>query len=86
MDATQLVKAASAALIAGLVAGCDKGAAPSKGDVVFCGGVNSCAGKSACKTKKNDCAGKNSCKGQGVIEMTAGECKTKGGTIEPREM
>jgi hypothetical protein len=59
---------------------------PAAGGTVFCGGVNSCAGKSACKTQKHACAGKNTCKGEGVLEMTADECRAKGGTIEPRTM
>ncbi len=89
-----------AAIIGGLLAGaCDKKAptvtvdaaqaptpATSDADVIFCGGINTCSGKSACRTQKNDCAGKNACKGQGVVETTAPECKAKGGTIQPKLM
>lgn len=54
--------------------------------LVHCGGVNACAGKSACKTPKNACAGKNACKGQGVVAMTAEECRAQGGTLQPKMM
>ncbi|HTM63428.1 MAG TPA: hypothetical protein VL360_02865 [Gammaproteobacteria bacterium] len=49
---------------------------------VKCYGVNSCKGKSACKTAKNECKGKNSCKGQGMKMMTEAKCTKKGGTTE----
>jgi len=59
---------------------------PKEDARIFCGGVNACSGKSACETKKNACAGKNACKGQGILEMTAADCKAKGGTVEPNLM
>jgi len=63
----------------------DNGAAGSasadKTAKVHCQGVNDCKGKSACMTAKNSCAGQNACKGQGMVEMTAGDCTAKGGTI-----
>ncbi|MBS2012589.1 MAG: hypothetical protein JST00_06875 [Deltaproteobacteria bacterium] len=62
------------------------GATPKTDAKVFCGGVNACSGKSACKTKQNACAGKNTCKGKGILEMTAADCKAKGGTVEPNLM
>lgn len=53
---------------------------------IFCGGVNECAGKSACMTATNGCRGQNSCKGKGVLEMTEDECRQKGGTVHPKTM
>ena len=41
---------------------------------VKCEGVNSCKGKSACKSANNACKGQNSCKGKGFLEMTKAEC------------
>lgn len=86
-----------AAIVGGLLAGaCDKKAPSASSDaaaasamsdaLILCGGINACAGKSACKTEKNDCAGKNTCKGQGVVETTPAECKAKAGTIQPKLM
>ena len=56
-------------------------AQPEKVAKVHCGGVNDCKGKSGCKTAKNACAGQNGCKGQGYVELTAGDCQAKGGTV-----
>ena len=77
-----------AAAVAGLFAtgACSK---KSKSDTnagatteeVGCMGVNSCKGKSACKTAKHSCAGQNSCKGQGWIKASADKCKQLGGRI-----
>jgi len=41
---------------------------------VKCEGVNSCKGKSACKSANNSCKGQNSCKGKGYLEMTQAKC------------
>ena len=59
----------------------DPAAQPEKVATVHCSGVNSCTGKSGCKTAKNACSGQNGCKGQGYLELTAEECQTKGGKI-----
>ncbi|MBA3537935.1 MAG: hypothetical protein H0T84_15245 [Tatlockia sp.] len=48
---------------------------------VICAGVNSCKGKSACKTATNACKGQNSCKGKGVVKTTKKRCLKKGGKI-----
>ncbi len=53
---------------------------------VFCAGVNSCSGKSECKTPKHECVGKNACTGQGILKMSAKDCKAKGGTVAPKLM
>jgi hypothetical protein len=52
---------------------------------VNCYGVNSCKGKSSCKTAQNACKGKNSCKGHGVVKMSAKRCAKKGGTTDAPE-
>jgi uncharacterized membrane protein len=49
---------------------------------VPCYGVNSCKGKSSCKTAENACKGKNSCKGKGAKMMTEKHCKKMHGTTE----
>jgi hypothetical protein len=41
---------------------------------VKCEGVNSCKGKSACKSANNSCKGQNSCKGKGFLEMSQAKC------------
>ena len=41
---------------------------------VKCEGVNSCKGRSACKSANNSCKGQNSCKGKGYLEMSKAEC------------
>lgn len=50
-----------------------------------CYGVNSCKGKSQCKTTANTCKGQNSCKGKGVVMKTEKQCtKLHGTTEEPK--
>ena len=56
-------------------------AAASELVVVYCAGVNSCAGKSECRTAKYGCAARNACKGRGIVKMTAKECESKGGNV-----
>lgn len=55
--------------------------AEGNGHTVHCYGVNSCKGKSSCKTANNACKGLNSCKGKGVIDISKAQCKKEGGTI-----
>jgi uncharacterized membrane protein len=50
---------------------------------VPCYGVNSCKGKSECKTANSSCKGTNSCKGQGVMMKSAKQCKKMGGSEKP---
>jgi hypothetical protein len=77
------------ALIAAAVAGFFTTAAPlmasAKDAKVHCQGVNSCKGKSACKSADNSCKGQNGCKGKGWTEMSEKQCKDKGGTVVPGE-
>jgi len=49
---------------------------------VPCYGVNSCKGKSQCKTAKGSCKGSNTCKGQGVLMKSPKQCKKLGGSLE----
>lgn len=51
------------------------------GDMVKCGGVNACKGHGGCAGADNSCKGKNGCKGKGVEEMSAADCKAKGGKV-----
>ncbi len=48
------------------------------GDIA-CYGINSCKGKTACSTVNNSCTGMNSCKGKGWLNVSASECKNRGG-------
>lgn len=48
------------------------------GDIA-CWGINACKGQSACATALNACTGQNSCKGRGYRNVSAEECKAKGG-------
>lgn len=48
--------------------------------MVHCVGINSCKGKSSCRTQYNACKGLNSCQGQGWIATTAFDCQKQGGT------
>lgn len=70
--AASLFLTGAVAAIAGEMAG---------GDMVKCGGVNACKGQGACAGAKNSCKGKNGCKGQGFEEMSATDCKAKGGKV-----
>lgn len=79
--------ASTGTLIAAMAAGLFTAgvAAPSQAadsDKVHCHGVNSCKGQGACGSADHACAGKNACKGKGFVEVTAKECKEKGGTVE----
>jgi len=77
----------SGALIAAAAAAMAlSGAAPvamaaSTGDTVHCAGINSCKGKSDCKTAENACKGQNKCKGHGFLATTAADCSAKGGKV-----
>jgi len=70
-----------------LLAGCSSASDVAKGNVaaasakVQCGGINSCQGKSSCKTATSSCKGQNNCKGQGWISATKSDCKAQGGNI-----
>jgi uncharacterized membrane protein len=49
---------------------------------VKCYGVNSCKGKSACRTAANSCKGKNSCSGKGFVVMKSEkQCHKHGGKM-----
>lgn len=46
---------------------------------IACWGINSCKGTTACSTAFNSCTSRNSCKGRGYLNVSAAECKAKGG-------
>jgi len=80
--ASLIVTAAAVAFITAPLTATVSQAAMSKS--MKCYGVNSCKGKSACKTAKNSCKGKNTCKGQGFLMKSATQCKKmNGSTQEP---
>lgn len=58
-----------------------KGPAVAAGDKVHCYGLNSCKGKSDCKTLISSCKAQNSCDGKGFKSVKAKECLEKGGII-----
>lgn len=85
MKTTKLTGLAIAATAAVLFANgsfaADSASTASKVEV-HCAGINSCKGKSTCKTAINVCAGMNSCKGKGRLEVASEkECTDKGGTV-----
>ena len=54
----------------------------AQGAKVKCEGVNQCKGQGACAGAGHDCAGHNTCKGKGWVELSAADCKAKGGTVK----
>ena len=48
---------------------------------IACWGINSCKGTTACSTAFNACTGQNTCKGRGYLNVSATECKAKGGRL-----
>lgn len=52
--------------------------ATAKGDIA-CWGINACKGQTACSTALNACTGQNTCKGRGYLNVSAQQCKAKGG-------
>jgi hypothetical protein len=73
----------AAAAVALTLSGMSIATTPAKAAMtVHCMGINSCKGKSACKTANNACKGQNSCKGQGFkLTKSEASCKAKGGTV-----
>lgn len=76
---TALATAAALTFVTAPITSTIASAASSK---VNCYGVNSCKGKSSCKTAKNECKAMNSCKSQGIMKKTAKQCAKLGGTTE----
>lgn len=86
MNAKKLSGIALATAAAGLFATATipANAAKHEGNV-HCYGVNACKGKTDCATSSNACKGMNSCKGKGWVNMSAKDCKEKGGTTEEKK-
>lgn len=81
---TILALAAANLLASGLVAAIsteDSAATKVTKEMVQCKGINSCKGKSECKTATSSCKGNNACKGQGWTITTAEECNKQGGVV-----
>jgi hypothetical protein len=72
---------AAAAAIAFATAPITSNVAQAAAKKVPCYGVNSCKGKSACKTASNDCKGHNDCKGKGMVMKSASPCEKLGGSL-----
>ena len=84
--AKKLSGAALAAAAAGIFALAPiSGAVAGESAKVQCFGVNGCKGMGSCKTAMNACKGHNSCKGKGFVELSADDCKEKGGSTSPME-
>ncbi len=73
---------ATAAAIAFVTAPITSTLALAHGKKVPCYGVNSCKGKSQCKSATTSCKGKNDCKGKGYKMKTPKQCKKAGGTMD----
>ncbi len=52
---------------------------------VHCTGINACRGHGECAGDGHGCHGGNSCKGKGWIDVSAKECKEKGGSVMGQE-
>jgi len=81
MNSRRMTSVALAAAAAVMFSTAFVGTASADEAKVKCEGVNSCKGKSACKSANNSCKGQNSCKGKGFLEMTQAKCdaaKAKG--------
>jgi hypothetical protein len=72
---SSLVATAAAGLFLAGMAGAAHAEEPAADAMVKCEGVNSCKGKSDCKTAQNECKGHNGCGGQGFKMMTADDCE-----------
>lgn len=47
-----------------------------------CYGVNSCKGKSSCRSSAHGCKHQNACKGQGYVTVSKEVCEQIGGKFE----
>jgi len=74
MNSRKMTSVALAAAAAVMFSTAFVGTASADEAKVKCEGVNSCKGKSACKSANNSCKGQNSCKGKGFVEMTQAKC------------
>jgi uncharacterized membrane protein len=71
---SSLIAAAAAGLFLAGASGAASADSHDSAAKIKCEGVNSCKGKSDCKTAHNACQGKNSCNGMGFLTMTQAEC------------
>lgn len=76
-----LATAAAALFASGAAFAADQDGMDKMEADIKCGGVNSCKGKSECKTAQNACKGQNSCKGTGIKMMSQKECLAQEGEV-----
>lgn len=83
LTGTAIALAAASLFLSNTVLAGDEAGMKKEEGKVHCAGLNSCKGKTACKSASNECKGKNSCKGKGWLPTaTKEECQTKGGKVE----
>lgn len=71
---SSLIAAAAAGLFLAGVSGAASAEHHEGAAKIKCEGVNSCKGKSDCKTAQNSCKGQNGCGGKGFLMMSQEEC------------
>ncbi len=82
LKGTLLATAVAGLFLSGHVLAEEKTQDTAKKAEVHCAGINSCAGKGACKSADNSCQGKNGCKGKGWVSVKSEkECTDKGGKV-----
>jgi uncharacterized membrane protein len=84
MDTYKLNGLALATLAAALFATAPLAADQPSNTTGKCFGVNSCKGKSSCKSSGHGCKSQNACKGQGFVMVTKDTCDQIGGRFEPK--
>ncbi|EKD70863.1 MAG: hypothetical protein ACD_46C00360G0005 [uncultured bacterium] len=87
MDTKKIVgfTLATAAAFAFAAAPVSSALAAGKSSKMPCYGVNSCKGKSQCKTATTGCKGQNECKGKGVMMTSKSKCEKMGGNSKAPE-
>jgi hypothetical protein len=84
LTGTMLATAAAALFVTGCASTNESQSGAASGSAsaaqVKCVGVNSCKGRSSCKTGASSCKGLNACKGQGHVLLDAATCGHVGGT------
>ncbi len=73
------ISVAAAATFYGAYKSIDVFAPAAEAGEIACYGINACKGETACATAFNACPGQNACKGKGFLNVSAKECKQRGG-------
>jgi uncharacterized membrane protein len=71
---SSLIAAAAAGLFVAGMSGAASADHHEGAAKIKCEGVNSCKGKSDCKSAQNSCKGENGCAGKGFLMMSQAEC------------